>query len=78
MYKQTIMKLVSILSIMSLVSTVGLTAGFVLNLAIMPLFATASTTLLLLTWTSDYRAPYDYAACTSIARHSCHPLPLAA
>ncbi len=72
------MKLVSIFSFLSLASTVALAAGLALNLAILPLFAFAATALLLLTWVGDYRAPRDYAACTSVALRPRHPLPLAA
>jgi hypothetical protein len=72
------MKLVSIFSITSLASTLAFGVGLACNVAALPLFATAAAALLLLTWAGDYRTPRDYAACTAIARRSCHPLPLAA
>jgi len=72
------MKLVSIFSLLSLASTIAFTAGLALGLAVLPLFATATASLVLLTAVNDYRAPRDYAARTAVARRACQPLPLAA
>jgi len=72
------MKFVSIFSIASLASLLAFTAGLAFNTAAMPLFALAVAALVLLTWANDYRAPHDYAACTTIALRPCQALPLAA
>jgi hypothetical protein len=72
------MKLVSIFSFLSLASTLAFSAGLAFNVAALPLFAMATAAFVLLTWVNDYRAPRDYAACTTIALRPCQPLPLAA
>jgi hypothetical protein len=72
------MKLISFLSIASLASVVAFAAGLAFNVAALPLFATTAATLVMLTAVADYRAPRDYAACTTIALRRCQVLPLAA
>ncbi len=72
------MKAISLLSLTSLAGLFAFIGGLALNLAALPLFATAATALFLLLCAGDYRVRRDYAACTTIALRPTHVLPLAA
>lgn len=72
------MKLTSLFAVAGLASVVAFAAGLATNTAALPLFAVAAATWVLLTVVSDYRAPRDYGACTTIALRRCQALPLAA
>jgi hypothetical protein len=72
------MKLDSLLSLASLAGLSALSGGIALDLAALPLFATAAIALFLLLCTGDYRPRRDYAASTTIALRRSQPLPLAA
>jgi hypothetical protein len=72
------MKFVSILSISSLASTLAFVVGLASNTAVLPLFAVAAASLVLLVLAHDYRSRRDLAACTTIALRPCQTLPLAA
>lgn len=72
------MKTVSVFSLLSLVGTLAFAAGLALDFAALPLFASASVALVLLTWAGDYRGRRDLAAGTTIALRPAQTLPLAA
>lgn len=72
------MKTISILSLTSLAGLLAFIGGLALDLAPLPLFATAAIALFLLLCAGDYRVRRDYAACTTIALRRNQILPLAA